>query len=99
MMDTCICMGASVSALHGMNKADEAGSHKRVAVIGDSTFIHSGVTGLINIAYNQSNSVVIVLDNSITGMTGHQQNPTTGLTIKGDPTTQSALRLSLTQLE
>ena len=87
MMDTCICMGASVSALHGMNKADEDGSHKRVAVIGDSTFIHSGVTGLINIAYNQSNSVVIVLDNSITGMTGHQQNPTTGLTIKGDPTT------------
>ena len=61
MMDTCICMGASVSALHGMNKADETGSHKRVAVIGDSTFIHSGVTGLINIAYNQSNSVVIVL--------------------------------------
>ena len=91
MMDTCICMGASVSALHGMNKADEAGSHKRVAVIGDSTFIHSGVTGLINIAYNQSNSVVIVLDNSITGMTGHQQNPTTGLTIKGDPTTAVSL--------
>ena len=91
MMDTCICMGASVSALHGMNKADEDGSHKRVAVIGDSTFIHSGVTGLINIAYNQSNSVVIVLDNSITGMTGHQQNPTTGLTIKGDPTTAVSL--------
>lgn len=91
MMDTCICMGASVSALHGMNKADESGSHKRVAVIGDSTFIHSGVTGLINIAYNQSNSVVIVLDNSITGMTGHQQNPTTGLTIKGDPTTAVSL--------
>ena len=87
MMDTCICMGASVSALHGMNKADETGSGKRVAVIGDSTFIHSGVTGLINIAYNKSNSVVIILDNSITGMTGHQQNPTTGLTIKGDPTT------------
>ena len=91
MMDTCICMGASVSALHGMNKADEAGSHKRVAVIGDSTFIHSGVTGLINIAYNQSTSVVVVLDNSITGMTGHQQNPTTGLTIKGDPTTAVSL--------
>lgn len=62
-----------------------------MAVIGDSTFIHSGVTGLINIAYNQSNSVVIVLDNSITGMTGHQQNPTTGLTIKGDPTTAVSL--------
>ncbi|MBQ7046999.1 MAG: indolepyruvate ferredoxin oxidoreductase subunit alpha [Oscillospiraceae bacterium] len=91
MMDTCICMGASVSALHGMNKADDANSNKRVAVIGDSTFIHSGVTGLINIAYNKSNSVVIVLDNSITGMTGHQQNPTTGLTIKGDPTTAVSL--------
>ena len=55
-------------------------------MIGDSTFIHSGVTGLIDIAYNQGNSTVIILDNSITGMTGHQQNPTTGYTIKGDPT-------------
>lgn len=87
MLDTCVCMGASVSALHGRNKArpDEAG--KSVAVIGDSTFIHSGITGLVNIAYNQSNSKVIVLDNSITGMTGHQQNPTTGKRINGDPTT------------
>ena len=91
MLDTCICMGASVSALHGRNKADEANSKKSVAVIGDSTFIHSGVTGLINIAYNKSNSVVIILDNSITGMTGHQQNPTTGLTIKGDPTAAVSL--------
>ena len=57
-----------------------------MAVIGDSTFIHSGITGLIDIAYNKSNSVVMILDNSITGMTGHQQNPTTGYTIKGDPT-------------
>lgn len=87
MIDTCVCMGASVSALHGRNKADEAYASKSVAVIGDSTFIHSGVTGLINIAYNKSNSTVIVLDNSITGMTGHQENPTTGKTIKGDPTT------------
>ncbi|MEI6578952.1 MAG: indolepyruvate ferredoxin oxidoreductase subunit alpha [Eubacteriales bacterium] len=85
MMDTCICMGASVSMLHGRNKADEANAKKSVAVIGDSTFIHSGVTGLIDIAYNKSDSVVIILDNSITGMTGHQQNPTTGKTIKGDP--------------
>lgn len=86
-MDTCVCMGASVSALHGYNKArGPEAEHKSVAVIGDSTFIHSGITGLIDIAYNQSNSVVIVLDNSITGMTGHQQNPTTGYTIKGDPT-------------
>ena len=91
MTDTVICMGASVSALHGRNKADPANSRKSVAVIGDSTFIHSGVTGLINIAYNQSNSVVIILDNSITGMTGHQQNPTTGLTIKGDPTAAVSL--------
>ena len=86
-MDTCICMGASVSALHGYNKAlGEKGEKKSVAVIGDSTFIHSGITSLIDIAYNKSNSVVIILDNSITGMTGHQQNPTTGYTIKGDPT-------------
>ena len=86
-MDTCVCMGASVSALHGYNKARGAEAEKKsVAVIGDSTFIHSGITGLIDIAYNRSNSVVIILDNSITGMTGHQQNPTTGYTIKGDPT-------------
>ena len=83
-MDTCVCMGASVSALHGYNKACGA-DQKAVAVIGDSTFIHSGITSLIDIAYNQSNSVVIILDNSITGMTGHQQNPTTGYNIKGDP--------------
>ena len=87
MLDTCVCMGASVSALHGRNKADSANEKKSVAVIGDSTFMHSGVTGLIDIAYNQSNSTVIILDNSITGMTGHQENPTTGKTIKGDPTT------------
>lgn len=93
MMDTCICMGASVSALHGRNKADEENAKKSVAVIGDSTFMHSGVTGLINIAYNQSNSTVIILDNSITGMTGHQDNPTTGKTIKGDPTTAVSLEL------
>ncbi len=80
-------MGASVSALHGYNKArGEEAEKKSVAVIGDSTFIHSGITGLIDIAYNQSSSVVIILDNSITGMTGHQQNPTTGYNIKGDPT-------------
>lgn len=85
-MDCTICMGSSISGLHGFNKA--LGSEwegKSVAVIGDSTFMHSGVTGLIDIAYNQSNSTVIILDNSITGMTGHQQNPTTGLNIKGDP--------------
>lgn len=93
MMDTCVCMGASVSVLHGRNKADENNCKNSVAVIGDSTFIHSGITGLIDIAYNQSNSTVIILDNSITGMTGHQDNPTTGKTIKGDPTTAVSLEL------
>lgn len=85
-MDMTLCMGASVSAIHGFNKAlAKESEQKTVAVIGDSTFMHSGMTGLANIAYNQSNSTVIILDNSITGMTGHQQNPTTGYNIKGDP--------------
>ena len=85
-LDMTLCMGASVSGLHGFNKAGGTDSEaKTVCVIGDSTFMHSGVTGLINIAYNSSNSTVIILDNSITGMTGHQQNPTTGYNIKGDP--------------
>ena len=85
-LDMTLCMGASVSGIHGYNKAgEEETENKTVCVIGDSTFMHSGVTGLINIAYNQSNSTVIILDNSITGMTGHQQNPTTGYSIKGDP--------------
>lgn len=87
-VDTTICMGASISGLHGFNKARGAESEKHtVAVIGDSTFAHSGITGLVNIVYNQSNSTVIILDNSITGMTGHQQNPTTGYTIRNEPTT------------
>ena len=85
-MDMTLCMGGSISAIHGFNKAlGEESEGKTVAVIGDSTFMHSGMTGLANIAYNQSNSTVIILDNSITGMTGHQQNPTTGYNIKGDP--------------
>ncbi len=85
-MDVTLCMGASVSSIHGFNKAlGRESEGKTVAVIGDSTFMHSGMTGLANIAYNQSNSTVIILDNSITGMTGHQQNPTTGYNIKGDP--------------
>ena len=83
-MDSTICMGASVSVLHGFNKArGEEAAAKSVAVIGDSTFIHSGITGLINITYNQGISTVIILDNRITGMTGHQQNPSTGYTLKG----------------
>ena len=83
-VDSVICMGASVSGIHGFNKAGNGTEGKTVAVIGDSTFMHSGMTGLVNIAYNDSNSTVIILDNSITGMTGHQQNPTTGFNLKGD---------------
>lgn len=85
-LDISTCMGASLSSIHGFNKAlGKESENKTVAVIGDSTFMHSGMTGLANIAYNQSNSTVIILDNSITGMTGHQQNPTTGYNIKGEP--------------
>lgn len=93
-VDSCICMGASVSALHGMRLArgtEFAG--KAVAVIGDSTFVHSGITGLINTAYNGGNTTTIVLDNSITGMTGHQDNPTTGKTLQGDNTVKLNLEL------
>ena len=85
-LDSTLCMGASISGLHGFNAARGADAEgKTVAVIGDSTFMHSGMTGLVNVAYNATNSTVIILDNSITGMTGHQQNPTTGYNIKGDP--------------
>ena len=88
-IDSVICMGASVSGIHGFNKAlGSASEGKTVAVIGDSTFMHSGMTGLANVAYNGTNSLVIIVDNSITGMTGHQQNPTTGYNIKGDPATK-----------
>lgn len=85
-MDLNVCMGASCSGLHGFNKAigEEAESNS-VGVIGDSTFIHSGMTGITDISYNMSNSTVIILDNSITGMTGHQQNPTTGKNLRGEP--------------
>ncbi len=85
-VDTVICMGASVSGTHGFSKSQKgAADNKTVAVIGDSTFMHSGITGLVNMAYNESNATVIIVDNSITGMTGHQQNPTTGFNLKGDP--------------
>ena len=85
-VDSVICMGASVSGLHGFSKSQNgAMDNKTVAVIGDSTFMHSGITGLVNMAYNESNATVIIVDNSITGMTGHQQNPTTGFNLKGDP--------------
>ena len=84
-LDTTICMGASISGMHGFTKAGGAEGRKVVAVIGDSTFMHSGITGLVNMAYNESCGTVIIVDNSITGMTGHQQNPTTGFNLKGDP--------------
>ena len=88
-LDSSLCMGASVSGMHGFNKAGGSDSEgKSVCVIGDSTFMHSGMTGLANVAYNNSNSTIIILDNSITGMTGHQQNPTTGYNIKGEPATK-----------
>lgn len=85
-VDMTLCMGASISAVHGFNKASDGEyAGRTVGVIGDSTFMHTGINGLSNIAYNQSNSTLIILDNSITGMTGHQHNPTTGYNIKGDP--------------
>ena len=88
-IDSVLCMGASISGIHGFNKALGASSeNKTVAVIGDSTFMHSGMTGLAGVAYNGTNSTVIIVDNSITGMTGHQQNPTTGYNIKGEPATK-----------
>ncbi len=93
-MDTCICMGASIGVAHGMEMARGKEFRKKtVAVLGDSTFIHSGITGLIDVVYNKGNSTVLILDNSITGMTGHQHNPTTGYTIKGEPTKQVDLEL------
>lgn len=91
-VDTTICMGASVSAAHGMAKArGPEFAKKLVSVIGDSTFMHSGITGLVDIVYNKGISTVIILDNSITGMTGHQDNPTTGYTIRKEPTVQTNL--------
>jgi indolepyruvate ferredoxin oxidoreductase, alpha subunit len=85
-MDSCVCMGASIGMAHGMAKAlGKKGEGRIVAVIGDSTFIHSGITGLINSVYNDSYSLVIILDNRITAMTGHQHNPASGANIKGEP--------------
>lgn len=86
-MDSTIDMGASITVLHGMNavRGREQANHS-VAVIGDSTFLHSGITGLINVVYNNTPSTIIIVDNSITGMTGHQQNPATGVTLKGEKT-------------
>jgi len=93
-IDTCVCMGASIGIAHGMEKArGKDFARSTVAILGDSTFIHSGITGLIDLVYNKGTSTVIILDNSITGMTGHQQNPTTGFTIRNEPTKQVDLAL------
>jgi indolepyruvate ferredoxin oxidoreductase alpha subunit len=83
-MDTCLCMGASISMAHGFEKARGEDFGKNVvAVIGDSTFFHSGITGLINMCYNKCSGTVLILDNRITGMTGHQDNPSTGKDARG----------------
>lgn len=85
VIDTTICMGASISTLHGMEKAKGTDYVKDwVAVIGDSTFMHTGINSLMNMVYNQSKATVIILDNSTTGMTGHQDHAATGKTLKGD---------------
>lgn len=85
-IDTTLCMGASIGMAHGMEKArGKEFARKLVSVIGDSTFMHSGITGLTNMVYNGATSTVLILDNSTTGMTGHQDHPATGKTAKGDP--------------
>lgn len=87
VVDTCVCMGSSISTLHGMEKAKGKEYIKNwVAVIGDSTFLHTGVNSLMNMMYNQATGTVMILDNSITGMTGHQDHAATGKTLQGDPT-------------
>lgn len=88
-VDTCVCMGASIGMAHGMEKARGVEQAKcTVAVLGDSTFCHSGITGLLNVMYNRSAGTVIIADNSITGMTGHQHNPSTGFDIHGNAAPQ-----------
>ena len=83
-IDSCLCMGGSIGMEHGFEKAT-GNSKNLVAVLGDSTFIHSGITGLVNMVYNEAKGTVIILDNRITGMTGHQQNPASGKNAKGEP--------------
>ncbi|MBU5294360.1 indolepyruvate ferredoxin oxidoreductase subunit alpha [Anaerosalibacter bizertensis] len=92
-MDTCICMGASVSLGHGFEKINEKyNKNKRVvSVIGDSTFFHSGMTSLLDVVYNKSNTITCILDNRVTGMTGHQDNPGTGYTLQGEETNMASI--------
>ncbi|MGI6593867.1 MAG: indolepyruvate ferredoxin oxidoreductase subunit alpha [Christensenellales bacterium] len=94
-VDVVLCMGASIGMAHGFDKAKSEKSKNLVAVIGDSTFVHSGITGIINAVYNNGSSTTIILDNSTTGMTGHQENPTTGKNIKGEPANKLNLELLL----
>ncbi|HHW42594.1 MAG TPA: 4Fe-4S binding protein, partial [Desulfotomaculum sp.] len=82
-MDTCVCMGASIGMAHGCELADPSLAERTVGVIGDSTFFHSGLTGLLNMVYNNGRGTVIILDNRTTAMTGHQDHPGTGKTLMG----------------
>ena len=88
-LHSCICMGASIGMAHGMSKAlKEKGKGKVIGVIGDSTFVHSGITPLLNMAYNHSDAVIVICDNRTTAMTGMQEHPGTGRTLQGDKTTK-----------
>ena len=92
VVDTTICMGASISSLHGMEKAKGKDYIKNwVAVIGDSTFLHTGVNSLMNMMYNRATGTVMILDNSTTGMTGHQDHAATGKTLLGEPTDRKSV--------
>lgn len=98
-LHSCICMGASIGMAHGMSKAlKEKGKGKIVGVIGDSTFIHSGITPLLNMAYNKSNALIIICDNSTTAMTGMQEHPGTGYTLLGEKTKQLDLKVLVSAL-
>ena len=92
-LDTLLCMGGGVSMAHGMDKAERNNStpQKIVGIVGDSTFFHSGITGLLDIAYNKGHSTIIVVDNRTTAMTGHQENPGSGKTLMGDPTKEASI--------
>jgi indolepyruvate ferredoxin oxidoreductase alpha subunit len=91
-IDTCLCMGAGINHAHGMATVFGQGKEKIAAVIGDSTFYHSGITGLANLAYNKGAALIVILDNSTTAMTGAQNHPGTGITIRGDQTVNLDLK-------
>ncbi len=93
-MDCCVCMGASLGSGHGAQQVFNMveGNKKRVVgVLGDSTFFHTGINGLLDVIYNKGNSISIILDNRITGMTGHQENPGSGYTLQGEVTTEISI--------